>query len=374
MTISAEDLTVVGDVVRRFGERVGATLLSAEGPDGDLAARAGLLDEARELGLLASPGSADAGFETGVWGRHVLESGTALSTVTLGVLAEACAGFAAAVHAQGIGCLALDGTASEHAVVGAAFMPAFGVPLDERTAGDVVQLGEDGTLSGTAHFVASARDPSVLACFARSQGTGTWSAGVVDGETEGVTRTDVGARVGLRAMTQCHTTFVGVPFRVVREGPAADALLRRVLACDWLGQAAIALGTARRAVRDAEAYAAGRYQGGRMIIEHAGVRLLLAHARHDIEVLASVVDARAHVPLATLGTTDLLRWAISARLAAGEHARRAVTGGLQVLGGYGYMDDFGLSKRLRDVSALASMHGGRDQLLLLLQQITPETR
>jgi alkylation response protein AidB-like acyl-CoA dehydrogenase len=68
----------------------------------------------------------------------------------------------------------------------------------------------------------------------------------------------------------------------------------------------------------------------------------------------------------------LLRWGADARLAAGEHGGRAVTDALQALGGYGYMDEYGLSKRLRDLAALRVLHGGPDQLLLLRHGL-PET-
>lgn len=372
MTVTAEDLAVVGDVVRRFGEHVETTLFGTEGPDGDLGAIPGLLREAAGMDLLADADPGTSGHDAGVWGRHTLESGAALSLVTLGTLAETCAGFAAAVHAQGIGCLALDGESTEGTTVGAAFMPAFGIPLDERTAFDVCRLEDDSTLRGTAHFVASAAAPESLACFARA-GDG-WVLTKIEAGADGVRVEDVGARVGLRALTQSHTTFDRAAATVLRRGPAAADLLRRVVACDWLGQAAIATGAARRALRDAQTYAEGRYQGGGMIEGHAAVRLLLAHARHDVEVMTSVLGARAHEPLATIDATALLRWAISARLCVGEHARRAVTSSLQVLGGYGYMDDYGQSKRLRDVSALASMHGGRDQLLLLLQDLAKDER
>jgi alkylation response protein AidB-like acyl-CoA dehydrogenase len=43
-----------------------------------------------------------------------------------------------------------------------------------------------------------------------------------------------------------------------------------------------------------------------------------------------------------------------------------VTNALQVLGGYGYMDDYGQSKRLRDLAVLRRLHGTPDQLALLL--------
>ena len=372
MTVTAEDLVVVGDVVRRFGEHVETTLFSIEGPDGDLASVPALLGEAAGMDLVADADPGASGHDAGVWGRHALESGAALSLVTLDTLAETCAGFAAAVHAQGIGCLALDGESTEGRIVGAAFMPPFGIPLDERTAPDVCHLEGDATLHGTAHCVASAAAPESLACFARARDG--WTLATVRADAGGVRVHDIGARVGVRALTQSHATFDRAAATVLRRGPAASDLLRRVVACDWLGQAAIATGAARRALRDAQFYAEGRYQGGSIIVEHAAVRLLLAHARHDVEVMTSVLGARAGEPLATIDTTALLRWAISARLCVGEHARRAVTGSLQVLGGYGYMDDYGQSKRLRDVSALASMHGGRDQLLLLLQDLAKDER
>jgi alkylation response protein AidB-like acyl-CoA dehydrogenase len=58
-----------------------------------------------------------------------------------------------------------------------------------------------------------------------------------------------------------------------------------------------------------------------------------------------------------------------ARLAVVEHAHRAVTDCLQTLGGYGYMEDYRLEKRLRDVSTLKSLHGPPDQLRLLLNDL-----
>jgi alkylation response protein AidB-like acyl-CoA dehydrogenase len=77
-----------------------------------------------------------------------------------------------------------------------------------------------------------------------------------------------------------------------------------------------------------------------------------------------VLERHVGSPLTELDPDALLRWAIDARLAAGEHATRAVSDALQALGGYGYMDEYGLSKRLRDVTALRVLHGGPDQLLL----------
>jgi alkylation response protein AidB-like acyl-CoA dehydrogenase len=185
--------------------------------------------------------------------------------------------------------------------------------------------------------------------------------------TPGLRVVPTGDRIGLRAtaMVDVIAEDAVVPVGALRlAGAPAEHRLRTVIACDWLGQAAVALGCAERAVADASAYTASRVQGGAAICEHAAVRLLLARAEYGVAVVESMLDRHAATPLRKLDTTALLYWAADARLAAGEHATRAVTDALQTLGGYGYMDEYGLSKRLRDVTALRVLHGGPDQLLL----------
>ena len=113
-------------------------------------------------------------------------------------------------------------------------------------------------------------------------------------------------------------------------------------------------------------------QGGAPISEHAAIRLLLGRAEHDLVVLGAVLETQSWVPLAEIDPLSMLRWGADARLTAGEHGGRAVTDALQVFGGYGYMDEQGMSKRLRDLAALRVLHGGPDQLLLLRQGLARE--
>jgi alkylation response protein AidB-like acyl-CoA dehydrogenase len=51
-----------------------------------------------------------------------------------------------------------------------------------------------------------------------------------------------------------------------------------------------------------------------------------------------------------------------------------VTDCLQTAGGYGYMEDYGFEKRLRDVSMLKSLHGAPDQLKLVLGRLMGEAQ
>ena len=365
------DLGLLLDTVDQFAGKAEHRLFAEESPDGDLDAIAALLLDAAEIGLLADVDE-DVG-HWGVWGAHVDDEGPALSLAVLRRLGRVCAGLAAAVHAQGLGVLLLGCTGLEHSLppgtrVGAGFCPPYGLVLDPRATQDRIHLVDD-RLDGTARFVLSAgtADAVALAVHAPGARGGAAEAVVIlPAETPGLRVVPAGRRVGLRAVTMFDVAADGV--RITQEGQsrgssAADRL-RTTVAADWLGQAAIALGCAEQAVSVARTYTESRVQGGVTISEHAAIRLLLSRAEHDAAVVASILDRHADTPLAHLDSNTLLRWAIDARVAVGEHASRAATNALQALGGYGYMDEYGLSKRLRDLTALRVLHGGPDQLLL----------
>lgn len=364
--------------LKRFAAHVDETLMSGEGPDGELSAIPELLDEARELDLVAEPAPEEAGYEYGVWGQLCQTEGLELSLLTLSTLGEACAGFATAVHTQGLGCLATGGQADHPpgTLLSPVLWPNYGLPLggSERSAGSGLRLmDEEGNLfmKGSSHFFLVAAEPGRLVCFAQMPGAG-WAVVDLGTETAGITLAEVTGRTGLRAARQfqLHCDQVAIsPEQVVQTGDAARRSLEGVLACDWLGQAAIALGVARRALRDSRAYAAERYQGGSLIQEHPSIQLLQGTAAYDIGLLEAIVFRHADVPLAEIESETLLPWAIQARLAVVEHAHRAVTDCLQTLGGYGYMEDYGFEKRLRDVSTLKSLHGPPGQLKLLLNRL-----
>ena len=90
---------------------------------------------------------------------------------------------------------------------------------------------------------------------------------------------------------------------------------------------------------------------------------------YDIGLQEAMMYRYAQRPLSWYDPVSLLQWAVQARLAVVEHAFRAVTDCLQTLGGYGYMEDYRLEKRLRDVSTLKGLHGAPDQLKLFLNEL-----
>ena len=90
-------------------------------------------------------------------------------------------------------------------------------------------------------------------------------------------------------------------------------------------------------------YAGERYQGGKMIIDHSHVRNILGRMRADaIASWGAVSHLAAQDPdhVAALGT----------KVSVTESAVKVCTDAVQILGGYGYMRDYGLEKAMRDAA------------------------
>ncbi len=109
-----------------------------------------------------------------------------------------------------------------------------------------------------------------------------------------------------------------------------------------LGFAAVATGIARKSLQATHAYASERYQGGAVIINHQQMRLFLADMASGIEM------ARAMLRAACLNGN--LAQAISCRMEATDRALRSATDGLQIHGGYGYTEDYGMERLVRDAT------------------------
>jgi len=106
--------------------------------------------------------------------------------------------------------------------------------------------------------------------------------------------------------------------------------------------AAAAIGSARGAYETALRYAGERYQGGRIIIEHNAVAEMLASMEIRLQA------GRAALWQACASPRPSRAELAGAKVFASEGGVDACLDGVQVLGGYGYMHEYGQEKRLRD--------------------------
>ncbi len=124
-----------------------------------------------------------------------------------------------------------------------------------------------------------------------------------------------------------------------------------------IGIAAQAIGMADAAMRIAVAYARDRKSMGVPIIEHQAVGHRLADLAARLEAARQLV---LHAASLKDANQPCLTEAAMAKLVASEVAEAVVTGAIQTLGGYGYLEDFGLAKIYRDVRVCQIYEGTSD--------------
>jgi len=124
-----------------------------------------------------------------------------------------------------------------------------------------------------------------------------------------------------------------------------------------IGIAAQCVGMAQAALQVAADYAKDRTSFGKPIIEHQAVGFRLADLATRLEAARQLVLHAASVKDAGL---PCLKEASMAKLFASEAAETIVSGAIQTLGGYGYLEEYGLAKIYRDVRVCQIYEGTSD--------------
>ena len=129
------------------------------------------------------------------------------------------------------------------------------------------------------------------------------------------------------------------------------------------GIAAQAVGIAQGALEVAARYAKERRQFGKPIGELQMVQAMLADmdaqteaARHLLYTACEEIEA---------GAPDAARWAAICKLVGGDAAMRVTTDAVQVLGGYGYIDEYPVERMMRDAK-ITQLYEGTQQIQRLL--------
>ncbi len=124
-----------------------------------------------------------------------------------------------------------------------------------------------------------------------------------------------------------------------------------------IGIAAQCVGMAQAALDIAVAYAKDRKSFGKPIMEHQAVGFRLADLATRLEAARQLVLNAARVKDAG---QPCLTEASMAKLFASEAAEQIVSGALQTLGGYGYLEEYGVAKIYRDVRVCQIYEGTSD--------------
>jgi alkylation response protein AidB-like acyl-CoA dehydrogenase len=169
-------------------------------------------------------------------------------------------------------------------------------------------------------------------------------------------------KLAAQATHTCEVYFddVRVPVgNVVGDLNSGAGIVLELMDADRVYAAAQALGTAAGAFELAVRYAKEREQFGKPIIHHQAVGHMLADMAIALESARMLVHSAARRL-----ETDLpcRREAAIAKIAASECASLCATNGMQILGGYSYMLEYGMERFFRE-SKIHEIMGGTNQIL-----------
>ncbi|HYW29320.1 MAG TPA: acyl-CoA dehydrogenase family protein [Gaiellales bacterium] len=356
--------------VREFAERRIAPV--AEELDRDARFPIELVEEAAELGLLGIPFPEDAGgagFDTLAYAIAVEELARVDSSFAITVAAHTSLG-TMPIH--------LYGSEQQRAawlpqLASGRRLAAFG--LTEPGAGSdagatrTTARLEDGewVIDGSKMFITNAGTPlSALVTITARTGEDEISNIVVENGTPGYEQSQPLKKMGWHSSDTRELTFNGcrVPEgNLLGPRGAGFRQFLEILDGGRISVAALGLGMAQGAFEMALRYAGEREQFGRPIGRFQAVQFKLADMATEIEAGRNMVYKAAW--LKDQGR-PFAQQAAMAKLYTGELARRACNESLQIHGGYGFMDEYPISRFYRDAKVLEIGEGTNEVQRLVI--------
>lgn len=142
--------------------------------------------------------------------------------------------------------------------------------------------------------------------------------------------------------------------QLVASPPDASVQIRFASGLFFGPAAAVSAGILECSIRVATDYARERYQGGCNIIEHQQLRSILSDMVADYAICRQAVkQLTGRTPRKDVAMDSLF-------IRAKEGAARATCDGVQILGGYGYMEDYSQERCMRDARQAQCLLGRCD--------------
>ena len=230
--------------------------------------------------------------------------------------------------------------------------------------------GDDYLITGGKRFISHGSVADLIAVFAVTEPDAErhqrLSCFIVEKDTPGFAVARIEHKMGIRGSPTAELAFgeVRVPSanRIGDEGDGFDIAMR-TLDRSRPGIAAQAVGIAQGALEVAARYAAERKQFGRPIGEFQMIAAMLADMDAATESARQLLY-KACVEIEA-GAADASRWSALCKLVAGDAAMRVTTDAVQVLGGYGYIDEFPVERMMRDAK-ITQLYEGTQQIQRLV--------
>src|SRR5690242_2781171 len=242
--------------------------------------------------------------------------------------------------------------------------------------------GESYRIDGVKAWISHAGEADFYTLFARTSGQPEGrdrARGIsclhVPAAAEGVSAAPAEHKMGMRASVTAQMIFDGarVPAdHLLGEEGRGFAIALTALDSGRLGIAACATGLAQAALDLAVGYARERHQFGKPIIDFEGLSFMLADMATAVEASRALYLSAARRKDAGL---EFGPQAAMAKLLASDTAMRVTTDAVQVLGGYGYVEDFPAERYLREAKVLQIVEGTNQiQRLVIARSLVGQSR
>ena len=245
-----------------------------------------------------------------------------------------------------------------------------------------IRDGDHYVVNGTKRYITNAPHSKIFTLMARTnpadKGAGGVSAFIVDAATPGITLGKIDKKMGQKGAHTCDVIFdnVRVPAANIIGGPAKEGqgfkTAMKVLEKGRIHVAAVCVGVAQRILHDALRYAVDRKQFGQPIADFQLVQAMLADSKAELYAAECMtIDAARKRDEGRNVTTE----ASCCKMFASEMCGRIADRAVQILGGAGYLSEYGIERFYRDVR-LFRLYEGTTQIqqIIIARNMAREAR
>ena len=228
--------------------------------------------------------------------------------------------------------------------------------------------GNDYIINGTKNWVTSGQNSDIVIFFCltnKDAGVKGVSAFIIEKGAPGLSIGKKEDKLGIRASDTCEIYFencrIPAKNRIGDEGQGFSIAMK-ALGGGRIGIAAQALGLARSALEKSVTYAKERQQFGKSISQFGAIQNKIADIATNVDGSRLLVWQAAH--LKDQGK-EYIKESSMAKLFASSTAMKAATDCVQIHGGYGYMQEYGVERLMRDAK-ITEIYEGTSEIQRLV--------
>ncbi|MDR0915150.1 MAG: acyl-CoA dehydrogenase family protein [Endomicrobium sp.] len=229
-----------------------------------------------------------------------------------------------------------------------------------------IQDGDHYIINGNKCFITNGGEAQVYTVFVKTntdKGLRGISCFIIDKETQGFAFGKKEHKMGIRASSTRELIFNNCKIhkdQMIGHIGAGLIIAQKTLNYSRPGVAAQALGIATGALYEAIHYAKKRVQFGKSIITFQAIQHMLADMATEVEAARAFLYSCVRMIDAKI-SKRISKESAMVKLFCSEVAMKVTLNAVQILGGYGYLQDYNVEKMMRDAK-ITTLYEGTSQI------------